>query len=146
MSVPAWFSALRWSDAVKIEDLRQNRGLLPRKAGIYVFTNYDFALEKNTGVLYVGKAGLSLYQRVQSYLADPTDVQIFSRRSGGTRVSSTLKHPGKAQLLVEVAQRMNLGCVPCGIWVRWLVKTAPEVLEDDLIKYLQPAFNTKQLK
>ncbi|MFT3734769.1 MAG: type VI secretion system baseplate subunit TssG [Rhodocyclaceae bacterium] len=145
MRAPAWFTGLRWSDPEKIEDLRKNRGLLPRKSGVYVFTNYSFALEKNTGVLYVGKA-TSLYERVQSYLADPTDVQIFSRRYGGTRVSSTLKHPGKAQLLMEVAQRMNMGCVPCGIWVRWLVKTAPAVLEDDLIKYLQPAFNTRQLK
>lgn len=142
MNVPAWFSALVWSPEHKIEDLRDDRTLIPKESGVYVFTNYASVLEKNTGVLYVGKAG-SLHSRVQSYLADPNEILVLSRRSGGTRVSSTLRHPGKVQLLMAVQQRMRaLGHGGSGIWVRWVKEAAPAVLEEQLIKYLQPAFNT----
>lgn len=98
---------------------------------------------KNTGVLYVGKAGKSVQSRVQTYLVDPNTKTILGK-SGN--VSSSLKHAGKAQLLVKIQQRSRSAPpgsnAPSGIWVRWLVCSGPEVLEGMLITYLRPAYNT----
>ena len=138
MSVPDWFSSIAWSDPVRVEALRSSRQLLPNRSGVYVFTNYGGPLEKNTGVLYVGRAG-SLFTRVQSYLVDPGEMKIMSSRGSG--VSSSLKHAGKAQLLVEIQQRAR-GPGPLGIWVRWSATAAHEVLEKLLLSYLKPAYNT----
>lgn len=143
MNVPGWFSGLDWSPGHKIETLRDERTLIPKLSGVYVFSNYQGPVDPCTGILYVGKAK-SLHSRLQSYLADPDEILILSKHSGGQRVSSTLRHAGKAQLLVEVQQRMRaLGHGESGIWVRWVTVAAPAVLEDSLIKYLQPAFNTQ---
>ncbi len=138
---PAWFSGISWSAPVALELLRANRNLLPNASGVYVFTNYDSALQNNTGVLYVGKA-TSLFSRVQSYLADPSEMLLMSARSGGTRVNTSLKHAGKAQLLVKIQQKSR-GLGPSGIWVRWTQIASPASLETDLIGYLRPAFNTQ---
>jgi hypothetical protein len=142
IKAPNWFAALAWSDPKRIEDLRDDRTVIPKNSGVYVFTNYPERLEKNTGVLYVGKAK-SLHGRMQSYLADPSEMLVLSKRSGSHRVSSSLRHAGKVQILMEVQQRMRaLGHTKSGIWVRWHIAASPAVIEDQLIKYLQPAFNT----
>ena len=138
MSVPDWFSVTKWSTPVSVEELRANRQQLPRLPGVYAFTNYEGPLEKNTGVLYVGK-GASLFTRVQSYLVDPGSMPVMSRRS--QTVSSSLKHPGKAQLLVKIQQRAR-DSSPCGVGVRWSGTVAPETLEELLLAYLKPAYNT----
>ena len=139
MSVPEWFGQIAWSDPVSVENLRANRQWLPRQSGVYAFTNYSNALEKNTGVLYVGKAR-SLLARVQSYLVDPNKVLLTSRRNPSA-ISSSLRHAGKAQLLVQIQQRAR-DAAPCGVWVRWSVCTEPAPLEELLLAYLKPAFNT----
>lgn len=139
MSVPAWFSSIAWSAPVSLEALRSNRGQLPNLSGVYVFTNYPEALEPNTGVLYVGKA-TSLFRRVQSYLPDPSETKVASR-TNPQRVSSTLKHAGKAQLLVEIQQKSR-SMAASGIFVRWWVTASPKVTEDLLLSYLRPAYNT----
>jgi hypothetical protein len=142
IKVPDWFTALAWSAPKRIEDLRDDRTVIPKNSGVYVFTNYPGRLEKNTGVLYVGKAK-SLHSRIQSYLADPGEMLVLSKRSGGQKISSSLRHAGKVQILMEVQQRMRaLGHTKTGIWVRWHVVASPAVIEDQLIKYLYPAFNT----
>jgi len=123
-----------------VEDLRSQRQRLPNLSGVYCFTNYNTALERNTGVLYVGKAG-TLYTRVQSYLVDPAKLMVMSARSGGQRVTSSLRHAGKAQLLTQIQQKSR-GPGPSGIFVRWTVTASPKVLENLLIGYLRPAFNT----
>jgi len=140
MTTPDWFPSISWSTPLAIETLRSERQHLPHLSGVYAFTNYAGPLEKNTGVLYVGKA-TSLYERVQSYLVDPAQMQVLSSRSGGQRVTSSLRHAGKAQLLVELQQKSR-GPGPSGIWVRWSATASPAVLEDLLIAYLRPAFNT----
>jgi hypothetical protein len=139
MSTPDWFSAIHWSTPLPIEELRVKRHLLPKSPGVYVFTNYAGPLEKSTGVLYVGKAA-SLFLRVQSYLADPAAMLVLSPRSG--RVSSSLKHAGKSQLLVELQQKSR-GAGASGIWVRWVAAPSPHLLEAQLLVYLRPAFNTQ---
>jgi hypothetical protein len=139
---PDWFTSLVWTPPLKLEQLREDRSPIPKTAGVYVFTNYDGTLRKNTGVLYVGKAK-TLHSRLQSYLADPSEILIMSPRSGGQRLSSSLRHAGKVQLLVEVQQRYRaLGHTDSGIWIRWTVCSEPAPLEGQLISYLQPAFNT----
>jgi hypothetical protein len=140
MDIPAWFSAIQWSDPVAIEVLRAERHRLPSLSGVYVFTNYAGLLEKGTGVLYVGKAA-TLRTRVPSYLVDPGNLQVQSRRRPGG-VASSLKHAGKAQLLVELQQKSR-GDAASGIWVRWTVTASQDILEQQLISYLRPAFNTQ---
>ncbi|WP_457419935.1 hypothetical protein [Roseateles sp. P5_E7] len=143
MTNPPWFSALSWSASVPIEELRLDRQRLPRTSGVYVFTNYPEALEKNFGVLYVGKAK-SLFKRVQSYLVDPENLLVMSQKSGGTRLSTSLRHTGKNLLLIEVQQKYRAeGLTKSFIWVRWHECASPHTLESQLIQYLQPAFNTQ---
>lgn len=140
---PTWFKDLSWSEPVKVETLRADRTLIPKESGVYVFTNYSGPLERNTGVLYVGKAK-TLNSRLASYLADPREMLLLSQKSGEARVSSSLRHAGKAQLLVEIQQRYHVpGNADSGIFVRWVTRSEPKSLEDRLIEYLQPAFNTR---
>lgn len=139
---PAWFRDLGWSEPVRIEALRTNRALIPNEPGVYVFTKYAGPLEKNTGVLYVGKAD-ALNTRLPSYLADPREVPLFSQKYGAPRLSSTLRHPGKSLLLMEIQQHTRVAGAESGVWVRWVRQGDPLALEGRLIDYLQPAFNTQ---
>ncbi len=141
MNDPAWLTAINWSTPTTIEVLRRNRSLLPHASGVYVFTNFDGALERNLGVLYVGKAR-SLNSRVQSYLVDPAVMTVMSPRAGSNRVNTSLRHAGKALLLVEIQQKCRDGA-PSNMWVRWASAAGPAVLERQLIDYFQPAFNTQ---
>jgi hypothetical protein len=143
MTAPVWFSSITWSSPVTIESLRTNRNLLPHCSGVYVFTNYSATLEQNFGVLYVGKA-TSLNNRVKSYLVDPSNMLVMSSRSATPRLNSSLRHAGKVQLLVELQQRSR-GVGLTGIWVRWTQSNSPAMLEQMLIGYLHPAFNTQGL-
>ncbi len=143
MTAPTWFKSLEWSDPIRVEDLREKRSLLPRKSGVYVFTNYSANLEQNFGVLYVGRAG-SLFQRVQSYLSDPSKVRIFSKTSEKSEINTSLNHAGKVQLLMKIQQGMH-STPYSGIWVRWHTTGSPHLLEAQLISYLRPAYNTAGL-
>lgn len=144
MQNPPWFDLISWSPAVPVEDLRLERQRLPRGPGVYAFTNFDWAMEKNFGVLYIGKATVSLYTRVQSYLADPAKLMVMSKRSGTLRLNTSLRHAGKNALLVKIQQNYRDDRPSqTHMWVRWHECAAPETLEDQLIKYLQPAFNTQ---
>ena len=139
---PTWFDSIVWSKPIPIEQLRVERDELPKSSGVYIFTNYSGRLERNFGVLYVGKAK-SLHRRVQSYLADPGKLLLFSYRSGEQRLNSSLKHAGKVQLMVEIQQKYrNAGDIRTYMWVRWHKCPSPAVLEDQLIKYLDPAYNS----
>lgn len=143
MPVPAWFPPIAWSTPLGLEELRFQRHLLPDRPGVYVFTNYQGALEHNTGVLYVGKAEKqTLRKRVPSYLVDPANVRIMSR-THPQRTSSSLRHAGKASLLVEIQQRSRNPGVASGIWVRWCATPDAAKLEKQLLNYLKPAFNTQ---
>lgn len=143
MQTPDWFSALAWSAPVPIEELRVERHRLPPGPGVYVFTNYAGPLEKNFGVLYVGKAG-SLHKRVQSYLVDPGQLLLLSQRGGRTRLSTSLRHTGKNLLLIEIQQKYRAeNLTRTSMWVRWHACASPHTLESQLIHYLQPAFNTQ---
>ena len=142
MTNPTWFDSIVWSTPIPIEQLRVDRDRLPKGSGVYVFTNYAGKLEKNFGVLYVGKAK-SLYKRVQSYLVDPGRLLLFSYRSGEQRLNSSLKHAGKVQLMAEIQQKYRTaGDINTHMWVRWHECPSPVVLEDQLIKYLDPAYNS----
>ena len=140
MNAPSWFSSIVWSAPLAVEALRTNRNWLPRLPGVYVFTNFAGPLEKSPGVLYVGNA-TSLFNRVQSYLVDPREMLVMSSRSGGQRDNSSLNHAGKAQLLAEIQQKSR-GPSPSGICIRWSQTTSPASLEQLLLTYLRPAFNT----
>ena len=141
MHIDQWFSNLVWSPPIPIESLRSNRSVLPRLSGVYVFTNYAGRLEKNTGVLYVGKAG-NLFTRVPAYLVDPSTMPVISARTG--KLSSSLRHAGKNGILTELQARSR-GTAPSGIYVRWSTTLDPQTTETLLIGYLRPAFNTQGL-
>ena len=141
MNAPSWLSAISWSTPMTLEALRANRAAIPHRSGVYVFTNYSTPLVLGTGVLYVGKA-TSLNKRVQSYLVDPATMYVMSQRSGGQRLNSSLRHPGKVLLLVEIQQKSR-GAGLTGIWIRWAQAAAPVIVEQQLIHYFQPAFNTQ---
>ena len=142
MSPPPWFSSVSWSKPAPIEDLRRDRTRLPASSGVYCFTTFDWELEKNFGVLYVGKAK-SLHKRVQSYLTDPEKLLVLSKRSGTMRLSTSLRHTGKNLLLMEIQQKYRAeGITKTFIWVRWHQCPSPHTLESQLIEYLQPKYNT----
>lgn len=142
MNKPPWFSAVSWSTPVPIEELRFDRKRLPRTSGVYAFTNFSGALEKNSGVLYVGKAK-SLFKRMQSYLVNPETLVVMSQRGGGARLSTSLRHIGKNLLLIEIQQKYRAeGLTKSFIWVRWHECASPYTLESQLIQYLRPAFNS----
>lgn len=67
---PKRFTDITWSSPGPIEQLRLQRNRLPETSGDYCFRNYSEVLDKNFGVLYVGKAK-HLRTRVPSYLVDP---------------------------------------------------------------------------
>jgi len=58
--------------------------------------------------------------------------------------SSSLRHAGKVQLLVEMQQKSR-GAGRSGIWVRWSPTASAANVEQLLISYLRPAFNTHGL-
>lgn len=141
---PSWFSALSFSTPIEFKTLRNNRFQIPASSGVYVFTNYDFDLEKNTGVLYVGKAN-DLRKRLNAYLLDPSLMPLFARpdsRYPNGRFNTSLRHPGKANLLTELQQRWDWPST--GIFLRWTLSNQAKQLESDLIHYLEPAFNTSE--
>lgn len=144
MNPPAFFPDIRWSEPVPIEILRVERVRLPRSSGLYVFTNHPDAIEPGRGVLYLGKAK-NLHSRLQSYLADPARLLVFSPRNP-LRPNSSLRHAGKVQLLIEVQQKYReAGAATSFIWVRWCECPSPRDREKPLIRYLQPAFNTQDV-
>jgi hypothetical protein len=111
--------------------------------GVYAFTSYSNPLDKNFGVLYVGKA-TNLFDRVQAYLSDPTSLPINAPRSLTPRLNTSLRHVGKVGLLVEIQQKYRDPTASTTfIWVRWTIKVNPEPLERDLIQYLQPKHNDR---
>ena len=133
-SPPPWSASLIWSNPNTLHNLRSQRGQIPSKSGIYVFSKVPF-INSPGGILYVGKA-TSLKTRLASYLGDPAETRIFSR--DGSRTSTTLKHPGKVQILMEA-----MHCGGHNIWVSWTCHASPGRLEGALIEWLQPAFNSR---
>ncbi len=135
---------IAWTPPVPIEVLRVERVRLPRQSGLYLFTNHDGAVHPRLGNLYLGKAK-SLYARLQSYLVDPASLMLFSPRNP-LKTNSSLRHAGKAQLLVEVQQKYReAGATQSFIWVRWHVCPSPRALEKALIQQMRPAFNTQDI-
>lgn len=58
-------------------------------------------------------------------------------------LNTSLRHAGKVQLLVEIQQKYrDAGDTKSCVWVRWHERPAPATLEDQLIKYLNPAYNS----
>lgn len=140
---PPWFNAIAWTPAIPIEVLRKDRARLPALPGVYVFTSYPGPLDKNFGVLYVGKA-TNLSSRVQTYLTDPGDISIYSLRSATPKINTSLNHVGKVRLLVEIQQKYRDPNSPVSfIWVRWVIQNQPEALEKQVIQYLQPKHNER---
>lgn len=139
LSVSSEPPPLAWSAAHSVEALRETRNILPLGPGVYLFSTYSTAVERDTGVLYIGKAR-SLRKRLSSYLVDPEALHLFSLRSGEQRMSRSLLHAGKNLLLMEIQQRARSGSP--GLWVRWVVDPHPGVLERLLIDHYRPAFNT----
>ena len=143
MTQPKSLAAISWSPPIPIEVLRSKRSLLPQAAGVYVFTSYLGPIEKNFGVLYVGKAK-NLAQRVPAYLTDPENILIYSTRSSTPKLNSSLNHVGKVHLLVEIQQKYRESTKGTTfVWVRWTLDSNPEILEKSLINYLQPKFNER---
>jgi hypothetical protein len=122
------------------DTLREQRDLIPQKSGVYIFSRTPGDITDNAlGVLYVGKAD-NLRSRLPAYLADPRTTPLMSSKRPG-EASSALKHPGKAQLMVQLQQDLASGG-ESHIWVRWIETDQPKALEDKLIRAYQPAFNT----
>ncbi len=143
MQHPPWFTALFWSQPVPIEVLRTNRDMLPHKSGVYCFTSYPDPLDRDYGVLYIGKAG-DLSTRVVSYLSDPEKVMVQSTRSKRSPWNTSLKHPGKALMLMEVqAKYRDIHDGSTYVWVRWTETVSPLALESELLAYLRPKYAGK---
>lgn len=143
MTHPQWFSAIDWSNPTPIEVVRLNRNLLPSKPGVYCFTSYPTAVEKDFGVLYVGKATISLRTRVPAYLKDPERMKIGPTRSTRSEWNTALNHAGAALLLIEIqAKYRPEGVGKTFVWLRWAQVDDPTPLEDQLIQYLKPKFNS----
>ena len=137
---PKWFTDIAWSSPVPIEQLRLERKRLPETSGVYCFTSYSEVLDKNFGVLYVGKAK-NLRTRVPSYLVDPEKLLLQSTRSKKSPFNTSLKHAGKVLMLMEVqAKYRQIGDARTYIWVRWTECASPHVLEAALLKYLSPKY------
>ena len=128
-----------------IEVLRVDRVRIPKSSGIYVFTNHTGPIEPARGILYLGKTK-NLHNRLQSYLADPAKLLVFSPRNP-LRPNSSLRHAAKAQLLIEVQQKYReAGATESYIWIRWHECPSPRAKEKPLIGYLRPAFNTQDVE
>lgn len=134
-STPLSVAVLRWSLPVRVAELRHSRSQLPSSPGVYVFSKSPMSWEH--GILYVGMTTRSLRSRVPSYLADPERVRLLSRRRPG-ETSSSLRHAGKVQLLMEF---MSSG--GAGEYVRWACCANPRTVEVQLIRDLKPAYNTQ---
>ena len=130
---------LKWSVPYQIEDIRDDRKLLPNCSGVYVFTSYRGPVERNTGVLYIGKAK-SLRKRLSKYLSSPFKILLLSPKKRDKKLSRSLRHTGKNLLLMEIQQKSRYG--QSGMWLRWAEKSNPSVLEKALIIYYEPSFNT----
>ena len=143
-----WFSDIQWSTPYAVETLRRgavNRDLVPRKPGVYAFTLFDgpLTLAMRLGVLYIGKA-TTLRARMKSYMVDPAELSLTGR-TGETNTS--LKHPGKVAVLVQIQQRSR-GTALSGVFYRWAVThDAAEArrIELLLLDYLRPGLNTADL-
>ncbi|MDX1982588.1 MAG: hypothetical protein SFV51_20105 [Bryobacteraceae bacterium] len=136
-------STLAWAGPFRIEEVRANRALIPSQPGVYVFTLHPGPLVDSLGVLYVGKAS-ALSSRLPSYLADPEDIRILSPRKKDGSLNRSLRHAGKNQLLMEIQQKARGGALS-GIWLRWTIRANPQPLEETMIQFFQPAFNTAGL-
>ena len=140
MAHPTWFTDIAWSSTVPIELLRTHRTLIPSKPGVYCFTSYPTALERNLGVLYVGKSK-KLRGRLPVYLRDPARVMIQSTRSRRSAWNTALTHSGAALMLMEVqAKYRPEGGSRTAIWARWHECENYTETEDRLIEYLQPKY------
>ena len=133
------FKKLNWNISYQIEDIQNNKNILPDASGVYVFTTYQQELKVDNGVLYIGKAK-SLRKRLSTYLSSPFKMLLFSPKKQGKKLSSSLRHSGKNLLLMEIQQKSRNG--RSGIWLRWVENSKPEAIEKELIKYYQPSFNT----
>ena len=140
--VPDWFRAIQWGNRYPVELVRDNRALIPERAGVYVFLNAEGPVQRQLGrTLYVGKAG-NLRTRLPSYLASPDTVTLLSPRRKDGSMNSSLRHVGKALVLGKIATRMNARSGgPCGVWLTWTVTTEAAGLERLLVEYLQPQAN-----
>jgi hypothetical protein len=149
MPPPLWLTSIRWSAPERFEHLRDNHHLIPQYAGVYIFTKHDKpVIHDGLGVIYVGESENSLRTRLKNYLKDPAEFDVFSKKHGPPKESSQLKHAGKNLILMEL-QQLSRGRspsnTPSNIWIRWTQHVNPKTLEADLIRYLQPAFNTQGL-
>ncbi len=132
------FDKLEWSVPIQLEDVRNNKALIPGYPGVYAFTSYEKSLNKNYGILYIGKAK-SLKKRLSTYLSSPDNILLLSPRKKDNKLSRSLRHTGKNLLLMEIQQKSRNG--RSGIWLRWLKDSNPSYLERNLIVYYEPAFN-----
>lgn len=131
-------NSLKWSKPYLVEDIRENRKIIPTSSGVYIFTLFSEEISRNTGILYIGKAK-SLRKRLASYLVSPSKMLILSSKRKN-KISSSLRHSGKNLLLMEIQQKSRYGS--SGVWLRWFECTKPEILEKELIIYFKPGFNT----
>lgn len=132
---PRWYQSLVWNDALTVAAVRARRDMIPARSGVYVFSKAPFN-GPGSGVLYVGKA-TNLNQRLLSYLGLPEQTHVFSR-SGTGAISSSLRHAGKVQILMEVMHGEGNN-----VWLSWSCFAKPELLEGALIDWLKPAYNSK---
>lgn len=140
MSHPTWFTDIPWSSVIPIELLRERRGLIPSRPGVYCFTSFSWDLERNFGVLYVGRSK-NLRARLPVYLRDPAKVMVQSTRSRRSAWNTALAHSGAALMLMEVQAKYRPEAGGrTAIWVRWAETDDYVLTEDRLIEYLQPKY------
>lgn len=132
---PEWSKSLIWNNALTVAAVRAKRDQIPCKSGLYVFSKSPFN-GPNSGVLYVGKA-TNLNSRLSTYLGLPENTRVLSR-SGSGLVSSSLRHAGKVQILMEVMHGEGNN-----VWLTWCCYSKPDILEGALIDWLKPAYNGK---
>ena len=135
-SPPKWYQSLVWNNSLTVSAVRARREMIPARAGVYVFSKAPFN-GPGCGVLYVGKAA-SLSQRLPSYLGLPEQTRVLSRTGTGA-TSSSLRHAGKVQILMEVMHGEGNN-----VWLTWCCFAKPALLEGALIDWLKPAYNGKK--
>jgi|GEM_PF-6683370 len=143
---PDFLRRMRWEGPVSVEYLRSHLASVPKRSGLYVFTNHTWSLMPGQGILYVGKSDRDpggLQRRLSGYVADPASVKVLSSKDPATPMwSGTLQHAGKAQLLTEIQQKYRNGNTSSHVYVRWHRDATPSAREPALVRYLRPAFNT----
>lgn len=140
--IPVWYRSVQWSRPIAVRALRSARSLIPHKPGVYVFTKHNHPLlSPGHGILYVGVAETALAQRLPKYLGDPSKTMILGRTGN---ISSSLKHQGKVQLLLETMHGDISG--QDTVWVRWFPYSKAALLEGALMDYLMPGFNVRPEK